>query len=256
MLFKKIVVGLVLCSLWWSAAACAAPATPTDLPPQRVITAGFTPASKCRVPDIVGLNQAAAQSMLAELGLQPVWSKKFDANIAAGAVISVDPLANTLLEPCGGPVDVVVSMGPVPQPTKPPEPTPTPTLAPSATPSPVPSATPVPTATVPATVTPTLDGNLPTGEWAVKTYLTDDTNLILVNGHIVGVSSYRKESNWININSFFKSSGPNYVTFINLNGPSGGSWGFSVRQNGVIVWGNEGSTEKSNTLGYIQTLQI
>jgi hypothetical protein len=99
----------------------------------------------------------------------------------------------------------------------------------------------------------------PSGEWAVRAYDTDDTNILVVNGHIVGVSTYEgdsKDSGWININLFLKSGDANYVTFVNVNGPRKGIWGFALQHDGTTVWGNEGTTEQANTIGYYRTIQI
>ena len=129
-------------------AGCAAPATPapvpTAVPPTaQVIAAGFTPASACSVPNIVGLDQSAAQGMLVKLGLQPVLSNQYDAAIAEGAVISQKPAAGTHMEPCTGLIDIVVSLGPVPTLTpRPATATPRATATPEATATPTASATP------------------------------------------------------------------------------------------------------------------
>jgi hypothetical protein len=80
-------------------------------------------------------------------------------------------------------------------------------------------------------------------EWYVRAYNTDDANIILVNGHIVGGAYYRGTIEWININGWLRSDGKNYVAFVNLNGPQTGVWGFSLRQNDTIIWGNEGSAQ-------------
>jgi hypothetical protein len=131
---------------------CAAPAatpapvptaTPvpiaTAVPPTaQVIAAGFTPASVCTVPNVVGLDQSMAQGLLAKLGLQPVLANQYDAAIAEGAVISQKPAAGERMEPCKGDVEIVVSLGPIP------------TLTPRpATVAPPETATAVPTRAVP-----------------------------------------------------------------------------------------------------------
>ncbi|MDM8527474.1 PASTA domain-containing protein [Anaerolineales bacterium HSG24] len=69
----------------------------------------------CKVPDIVGLPEASADSMLRGVGLQPLKSVQHDPTIANGAIISQDPPANTRLEPCQGDVEIVVSLGAPPE---------------------------------------------------------------------------------------------------------------------------------------------
>lgn len=108
---------------------------------------GFTPSQVCEVPDVVGLDQAAAEGMLAGVGLQPVKSTTYDPTVAERAVISQDPPAGTRMEPCEGDVTLAISLGPAPEPTE----------APTATYTPVP-LTPTPTATLaPPTPTSTPD---------------------------------------------------------------------------------------------------
>ena len=119
---------------------------------------------------------------------------------------------------------------------------------------------PLPTSTSslpPATSTP--EQIPPSGEWAVRAYNTDDANILVVNGHIVGTSTYGDTTNdtgWIGISSFLQANAPNYVTFVNVNGPQWGKWGFALQHNETTVWGNEGETELSNAIGYFQTVQI
>ena len=111
---------------------------------------GFTPSSKCLVPDVVGRDQAAAEGSLVGVGLQPVKSNEYNDLVAAGAVISQEAPAGTTLEPCQGDVVVVVSLGSVPVPTQTQGPTET-FVRPTETPTPTP---------VPPTATPTPDPRL------------------------------------------------------------------------------------------------
>jgi len=76
-------------------------------------TAGSEPASRCTVPDVVRLDQAAAQASLAALGLTVVTTEAHDDAVAAGLVIALDPPPGTWLEPCQGQVTVVISQGPL-----------------------------------------------------------------------------------------------------------------------------------------------
>ncbi len=112
--------------------------------------AGFTPSSKCIVPDVVGLDIAVAESSLAGAGLQPLKDFRHDESVAENAIISQEPAAGTTLEPCEGDVVIVVSLGAVPVPTE--------TPGPTETPAP-PTETPIPTP-VPPTATPTPDPRL------------------------------------------------------------------------------------------------
>jgi len=99
----------------------------------------------CEVPNIVGLDQAAAEGMLTGLGLQPVRSNQYDPNVTARAVISQNPPAGSRMKPCQGDVTIVISLGPLPIPSPTPVPTSTPTTTKTPTPLP-PTLTPVPTA--------------------------------------------------------------------------------------------------------------
>ena len=100
----------------------AATPTPVEVPTQAP-AAGFTPTSKCLVPDVIGLDVAVAESSLAGPGLQPVKDFRHDESVAENAIISQDPPAGTTLELCQGDVVVVVSLGAVPVPTETPHPT-------------------------------------------------------------------------------------------------------------------------------------
>lgn len=98
------------------------------------------PEQACKVPAIVGLPEASANSLLQGLGLQPLKSVEHDSTVAEGTVISQDPPADTRLQPCQGyVVELVVSLGSSPEPTSIPEPTRTP--GPTATPTSLPTAT-------------------------------------------------------------------------------------------------------------------
>lgn len=124
-------------------ATLAPAATVVGAPTVQVIAAGFTPASVCTVPNVVGLDQSMAQGLLAKLGLQPVLTSQYDASIAEGAVISQKPAANTRMEPCKGDVEIIVSLGPIPTLTpRPATATPEATATPANTPTPAPTPTP------------------------------------------------------------------------------------------------------------------
>ena len=128
--------------------AKASTQTPTEVPTQ-ALAAGFTPETVCRVPDLVGEDVSKAESTLAAAGLQPVKDFRHDESVATNTIISQEPAAKTMLEPCEGYVDIVVSLGPPPVPTDTPPPTDMP--GPTETPAP-PTETPTP---LPPTATPT-----------------------------------------------------------------------------------------------------
>ena len=117
------------------------------------------------------------------------------------------------------------------------------------------------TGTVSASVTPTTtqstaDLGLPSGEWSVRSYRTDDQGVVVVNGHIVTASLGGQETDWININDFLHDDKPNYANFISMNGGWNGSWGFELRNDDNIVWGSEGDSREGNNLIFVQTVQI
>ena len=138
--FVSLLAVLLMIAAGCSAASPSGSGQVAQAPP-----VGFTPAAVCEVPDVAGLNEVAAQSMIAGLGLQPVRSMLHDVTVADGAVISQDPPAGTRLEPCSGDVKIVISLGPMPGPSATPEPTSTP--VPTSTPEPTPTSTPIPSPT-------------------------------------------------------------------------------------------------------------
>lgn len=93
-------------------------------------------AASCRVPDVVGLDQVAAEEMLVKLGLQPIRSNQYNANVKNGTVIRQDPIANSLIKPCDSGITIVLSLGSTPTPspsqtsTNTPKPTDLPTPSP------------------------------------------------------------------------------------------------------------------------------
>ena len=90
--------------------------------------------SACLVPDVIGLDQGAAEGLIARAGLQPVKSTAYDSSIPIGAVISQDPSSGTRISPCAGDVTVIVSSGNIP---------PNPTVMPVPTQIPPTSASPL-----------------------------------------------------------------------------------------------------------------
>lgn len=171
---------------------------PTEVPPQ-ALAVGFTPETVCRVPDLVGEDVSMAESTLAAAGLQPVKDFQHDESVATNAIISQEPAAKTMLEPCEGYVDIVISLGPPPVPTDTPPPTETP--GPTETPAP-PTETPTPT-TVPPTVTPTPDPRLffDDFEAGVKPEWGMSGNFATVNGQLVidrSLEGFVGDESWTN----------------------------------------------------------
>lgn len=92
-------------------------------------TASVTPVERCKIPSVVGLDQAAATNMLSRLGLQPILTNQYDPSTTIGTVISQNPPAGSRMQPCDGDVTIIVSLGSPPTQT----PTPTPTNTPQPT---------------------------------------------------------------------------------------------------------------------------
>lgn len=117
------------------------------------LSSGFTPSPICIVPDVVGLEQTAAENSLNILGLKPVRSVEHNDLFAANAVIAQNPPAGTELEPCQGRVTITVSLGVLPAPVNtplPPTATATATTRPTSTPiSPTATVTPRPSGPIP-----------------------------------------------------------------------------------------------------------
>jgi len=89
-----------------TAAAVASVSTPNA--PSPVL------ASACLVPDVIGLDQGAAEGLIARAGLQPVKSTAYNSSVPIGAVISQDPSSGTRISPCKGDVTVIISSGNIP----------------------------------------------------------------------------------------------------------------------------------------------
>ena len=102
--FILVVLLMTACSGNSSSPAPSAPTTPA-------IVVGFTPASVCLVPNIVGLDQSKAEAILIKVGLQPVKKYQEDPSVAKDGIISQTPVADTRLSPCTSDVTIVVSLG-------------------------------------------------------------------------------------------------------------------------------------------------
>ena len=66
----------------------------------------------CVVPNIVGLDRYAAEKSLRSLGLRPIESNQYDST-PPGNVVSQYPAGSTRIDPCGGDVLIVISLGPL-----------------------------------------------------------------------------------------------------------------------------------------------
>jgi hypothetical protein len=98
---------------------------------------------------------------------------------------------------------------------------------------------------------------LPEKSLHARAYRNDDADIILVNDHIVGVTIRSLETNWIDIGELFtQDDSPDYVTFVNLNGPGPGDWGFALKYGEQILWETAGRTDEEYSIGYWQTLQV
>ena len=99
-----------------------------------------------------------------------------------------------------------------------------------------------------------------TGDWAVRSYNTDDLGVIFVNGKMVGTSTYKAHDNtgWIIINDLLLPGQDTVIAFASSNdGGSERRWGFSVRRNDVALWGSEESPGSGpKTLSYVQQVAI
>lgn len=148
-MYHKAATSLLLMALVLAVSGCQLSSlTPKPTAETPVAMLGFTPAAVCRVPDTIGLEQSAAENLVARAGLQPAPRLTYDDLVAEGVVIAQSPPADTRLEPCQGDVDMIVSLGPLPTPASIPMPTSTP--GPSPTPMATaakPAATPRPTIT-------------------------------------------------------------------------------------------------------------
>ncbi len=84
------------------------------LTPQATATAAppAGQASKCKIPDLAGMDQQSAIKNLSALGLTPVKTLDYNDTIPADAVITTDPPPGTTLENCQSEITLVISMGP------------------------------------------------------------------------------------------------------------------------------------------------
>ena len=65
----------------------------------------------CAVPDVAGLDQVAAQRQLVNMGLMPIRMDEPSESVAVDLVISINPPAGTVFDPCEATVTIVVSSG-------------------------------------------------------------------------------------------------------------------------------------------------
>jgi len=93
----------------------------------------------------------------------------------------------------------------------------------------------------------------PSGDWGIRIYGSDAANVFLVNNHIVGATTSKYD--WTGINGLMQQGIPNYLTVASLNRNYSANWGFSIRQNDVVVWGNEGKANNCK-ICYAQSVEI
>ena len=133
----------------------------------------------------------------------------------------------------------------------------------AATETPLPTTTDEPTTVpptdvptdVPPTTTPTPTLSPPPGEWSVRAYNIDDQAAILVNGKMITYPRRGSSADPLDITELLQA-GDNTVSFLAWNGGSGGTWGFSIFQDGENVWQNEGTSGAERAVMYNQTLII
>jgi hypothetical protein len=116
-----------------------------------------------------------------------------------------------------------------------------------------------------STVKPTPQPTLipgPNGNWAVRIDQTDDTNIILLNNHILNATMNKEVLDWVDISTLLQQGAPNYLTAINLNSlnsdgaPLGSAvWDFSLQHNDIVLWRKEGTSEGC-LMCYVQTVKI
>ena len=104
---------VVVAALLLSSLACI---SSSANPPKPTATASSPApagqASKCKIPDLAGMDQQSAMKNLAALGLTPVKTLDYSDTIPADSVITTDPPPGTTLDTCENEVTVVISMGP------------------------------------------------------------------------------------------------------------------------------------------------
>jgi tetratricopeptide (TPR) repeat protein len=99
----------------------------------------------------------------------------------------------------------------------------------------------------------------PSGDWAVRSYNTDDTGVVFVNGQLVAASLWgdRTDSGWIKINDYLATDQENEIVVASWNSAYDRSWGFGVRRNDTQVWGSEEPARREQVgLSYVQRLRI
>lgn len=70
----------------------------------------------CEVPNIVGQESKAADSLIHGLGLQPIHKLQFSTTIRKNVVLSQDPIGGYILDPCQGSISITISAGENPSP--------------------------------------------------------------------------------------------------------------------------------------------
>jgi tetratricopeptide (TPR) repeat protein len=156
----------------------------------------------------------------------------------------------------------------------------TPTAAPSALPTATPTAQPTEPGATPTVLTATTQmtetavtvgvtsatttapkepaGDKPPGDWAVRSYNTDDVAAVFVNGKLVTASlgGDHADSGWVKINEYLVA-GENEIAVASWNSSYGRSWGFGVRRNDTQVWGSEAPGQNGPVgMSYVQRVRI
>ncbi len=100
---------VVVAALLLSSLACIGSNVIT---PKSTPTSPAEQTSKCKIPDLAGMDQQRALDSLMALGLTPVKTLDYSETIPADAVITSDPTPGTALDTCEGEITLVISMGP------------------------------------------------------------------------------------------------------------------------------------------------
>ena len=99
----------------------------------------------------------------------------------------------------------------------------------------------------------------PVGDWAVRSYNTDDIGAVFVNGQLVAASLWgdHADSGWIKINDYLTADQENEIVVASWNSVYDRSWGFGVRHNDTQVWGSEEPARREQVgMSYVQRLRI
>jgi len=107
-----IVSALLLSSLACISSSVITPRQTSTPLAEQTATPQTSQTSKCKIPNLSGMDQQTAMKNLASLGLTPVKTLEYSNTIPADSVITTDPPPGTILPSCNIDVTIVISMGP------------------------------------------------------------------------------------------------------------------------------------------------